>query len=116
MSGAPDFNFVFPGQLRFNHFSANRGGSFLAPSVPRPPGTIYVMEARDSGVETVVFAEMAAHPLGKQLFPAVAIFRQRRVGIFFLQLRRFKALLFVTVVDAGRGGIKVASDAVLHRR
>jgi hypothetical protein len=51
---------------------------------------------------------MAAHPLRKELLPAVAVLGQRRIGVLFLQRDDVGGTLFVGVVDTGRTGVEKA--------
>ena len=62
-------------------------------------GPIHVVKPRDPRPETVILVEIAAHTLGKQLFPALALFRHRRVRILFFQRTSFKRYLFIRVVQ-----------------
>src|SRR5580704_17615074 len=75
ISGAPDFDFVPAAALRLDDFAADRSGSLFTAAVPGSPGTVNVVEASDSRLESKVFAEMTAHSFGKQLLPSVAVFR-----------------------------------------
>src|SRR5580704_11138890 len=97
---------MFAVDFGFDYFAANRGGSLFSAAVPRAPGTIHVVKARDAGVEAEILAEMAAHAFGEKLLPAVAILCLRGVGVFFLEGRSFEGLLLISVVNAGRRGIK----------
>ena len=115
VAGAPDLNLVFAADFGFDHFAANGRGSFLAAAVPGSPRSIHIVKSCDAGVEAEILAEMAAHPFAEKLFPAVAVFGQRRVGVFFLQRGGFEGPLLVGVVDAGGGGIEKLLAAVLLR-
>ena len=74
-----------PANLRFDHFAANCGRSFFAAAEPGSPRAVDIVESRDARVEAEVFAEVAAHALGEQLFPAITVFSQRGIGVFFFQ-------------------------------
>ena len=99
ISAAPDLDFVLAGNLGFDHFAANGRRRLLAAAVPGAPGRRRC-ESAPRACEAEIFAEVAAHALRKQFFPAVAVFGQRRIGVFFLQRGRFEGLLLVPVVNA----------------
>ena len=58
---------------------------------------------------------MTAHPLGKELLPAVPVFRKCRVGICFLKGYNVRIGLLLCVVDTGRGRIEEALYALITR-
>ena len=57
------------------------------------------MVAGNPALQAKVLFKVAAHALAEELFPTIAIFRQRRVGVFFLESNDIGSFLFVTVVD-----------------
>ena len=60
-------------------------GAFSRPPSQVPCGPYTLWNRATRVVEAVVFAEVAAHPLGEQLLPAVAVFGHRGVGVVFLE-------------------------------
>ena len=82
---APDLDLVLAGELGLDHLAADRGGSLLAAAVPGAAAAVDVVEARHARIQAEVLAEVPAHALGEQLFPAVAVFGQRGIGVLFFQ-------------------------------
>ena len=68
-----------------NDLAAGRGGGLFAAAFPGTVGTVNVVEPSHAGVETEIFAEVSAHPLGKEFLPAVAIFGHRGIGVGFFE-------------------------------
>ena len=81
MAVTPYLNFAFACEVGFNHLAANRCRSLLAAPKPCTPWTVYVVETRNSHIQTEVFHVVAAHPLGEEFFPAIAIFGQCRIRV-----------------------------------
>ena len=96
---APDFDFMTSGELRHDHFSADRCGGLFAAAIEGAVGTVDIVVARHSRFETEVFAEMSAHPLAEELFPTIAVFGIGRVSVFFLQAWNIGTLLLEAGVD-----------------
>ena len=67
------------------------------------------------GDEAEVLGEVAAHPLAEKFFPAIAVFRLRRVGIFLFKGRDVGARLLVGRVNAGGRGVEKAPHPRLAR-
>src|SRR5688572_11872539 len=82
---APDLDLVLAGHLGLDDLAADRGGGLLAAAFPGAERAVDVVEARDARRDLPVLAEVAAHALGEELLPAVAVLRHRRVGVLFLQ-------------------------------
>jgi hypothetical protein len=59
---------------------------------------------------------MPAHALRKQFLPAVAVFRERRVGVLFFQRGRLESFLLVAVIDASGRSVEEALGPMLYRR
>jgi hypothetical protein len=107
---APDLDLVGAGVLGLDDFAADGGGSLLAAAGPGAERAVDVVIAGDAGLETIVFFEVAAHALGKEFLPAVAVFRECRVGVLFLERDDVGVGLLFGVVDAGGGGVEEALD------
>ena len=73
------------------------------------------MEARNPRFQAKILVEVAAHALGKELLPAIAILRQGWISILFLQRNNFIILLLVAVVDTGRRGVEETLYAAIAR-
>src|SRR5712692_337388 len=95
---APDIDFVLTENLCFDYFPADGRGSFLPPSVPCTPRPVDVMKPCNARVETIILPEVPTHPLRKELFPSIAIFREGGVGVHFFERGSFECLLLVSVV------------------
>src|SRR5436305_1227693 len=63
----------------------DRGWCLLPPSVVGPEGPVDVVVAGDTRLQPVIFMEVAAQPLAKQLFPAVPILWHRRIDVIFFE-------------------------------
>ena len=85
IAAAPNFDFMLSGEFCFHYFSADGRGRFFPAAIPRAPGTVDVVEAGYTGFQAEVFAEVPAHSFGKEFFPAVAVFGEGRVSVFFLE-------------------------------
>ena len=96
---APDLDRVVARCLGSDHLAADGGGSLLAAAPPRAVRPVDVVKPRNSRLDAEVLAEMTAHPLAEQLFPAVAIFRQPGIGVCLRQGRHMGIDLLVGVVD-----------------
>jgi len=59
---------------------------------------------------------MPAHALRKQFLPAVAVFRERRVGVLFFQRGRLESFLLVAFIDASGRSVEEALGPMLYRR
>ncbi len=105
-----------PGQLRFDHFSADGGRRLLATAQPRAVWSVHIVVAGDARLNAEVLAEVAAHALAEQLLPPVSVLWHRRIGIRFLQRDNVLRDLLVRCIHARRGGIKKALDTELPRR
>ena len=110
---APDVDFVFAAKFGLDDFSADGGGGFFAASVPCAVGAVDVVVAGVAGVEAEVFAEVAAHALAEEFFPAVAVFWHGGVGVGFFEAGVGGVGLFFAVIDAGAGGVEELVDAVV---
>src|SRR5271166_1743403 len=84
LSIAPDFDLVFAGMFSLQHLAADGGRRFFASAHPCAEGAIDVMEARNAGLEAKILTEVAAHALGEELFPSVAVLWHGGVCVFFL--------------------------------
>src|SRR5206468_775124 len=109
---APDFDFVFAREFGFQDLAAHGGGGLFASAVPGAERAVDVVETGDTGGNFPVFTEVPAHALGKEFFPAVAVFGQSGVGVLFLQIDvRCFAGLFFAVVDTRGRGVEESLDA-----
>src|SRR5712691_9713564 len=88
----------------------------LATAVVGPERAEDVVEADRPGLEAEVVGVVAAHPLGVELLPAIAVLGAGRVGVFFLERRDVGLVLEVARVDAGRRRVEEPGDAVDARR
>ena len=100
-------------QLGLDDLAAHRGGGLLAATVIGAFRPVDVVVAGDAGRHAVILAVVAGHAFAEQLLPAVAVFRQGRIGVGFLQRRDVGLGLLVAVVDAGRRRIEEARHARL---
>ena len=108
---APDLDLVVAGVLGLDDLAADGGGGLFAAAGPGAEGAVDVVEAGDAALEAVVLFEVAAHALGEELLPAVAVFGQGGIGVGFLEGDDVGVGLLVGVVDAGGGGVEEALDA-----
>ena len=83
----------------------------LAPTGPGALGAEHVVVAGDLVLNARVLAEVAAHPLGEQLLPAVPVLGVGRVGVGFLERDDVCVGLESEWVHAGRRGEEVSLDA-----
>jgi len=84
---------------------------YLVPYLCGYEGSAVFMDADivvtgDTSLDAKILTEMAAHSLAEELFPAVAIFRVRWVGIFFFQARIVGSLLLEACINASRRGVE----------
>jgi len=70
----------------------------------------------NSGLETEVLTEVAAHALGEQFFPSVTILGQGGIGIGLFESGNMVFLLLLTVVNTGGRSIKKPFNARLFGR
>ncbi len=110
---APDFDLVGAGVLGLDDLAADGGGSLFAAAGPGAEGAVDVVVAGDAGLDAVVLFEVAAHALGEELLPAVAVFGQRGVGVRFLEGDDVGVGLLFGVVDAGGGGVEETLDTLV---
>src|SRR5205814_9160253 len=71
---APDLNLVGARVLGLDDLAADRGGGFFAASGPCAQRAVDVVIAGDAALHAVVLFEVAAHALGEELLPTVAVF------------------------------------------
>src|SRR5581483_4194919 len=101
---APDLDLVLTGESRLGHLAADRGRGLLPPAGPGDVGPVDVVVPGDTGGEAEVLAEVAAHALGEELLPSVAVLGLGRVGIGLDQRASVRTELPFGRVDTGRGG------------
>ena len=70
---APDLDFPFAGGFRVDDFTADRGRCLFAAPFPGAVRPVDVVEPCHPRGQAEIFAEVAAHPLRKELLPAVAV-------------------------------------------
>ena len=70
---APDLDLVLAGSLGLDDLAADGGRRLLAAAVPGAVRAVDVVEAGHARLEAEVLAEVAAHALGEELLPAVAV-------------------------------------------
>ena len=78
---SPNLDFVAAAGLGFDYLAADGGGSFLPAAVPGAVRPVDVVESGHAGLHAEVLAEMAAHALAEELFPAVSVLGHGRIGI-----------------------------------
>jgi hypothetical protein len=74
------------------------------------------VEPCDARPQSVVFAEVAAHPFREQFLPAIPVFRHGGVGVFFLERNDVFVHLLLSVVNAGAAGVEEPFHAFLLSR
>ena len=70
------------------------------------------MEAHDAGLDAEILPIVGAQPLDDQLFPAIGILGQGRIGILLFERCDAGILLQILGVDTSRGREQVTLDAV----
>ena len=69
------------------------------------------MISGDTRHQSKILFEVPAHPLAKELFPAIAVLRHGRISVGFFQAGHIRVGLFVLRVHAGGGGEEKPLDA-----
>ena len=110
---APDVDGVVAAEFGLDDLAADGGGRFFAASVPSAVRAIDIVIAGLAGLDAVVLAEVAAHALAEEFFPAVTVLRHGGIGVGFLQAGIVGTGLFFTVVDAGAGGVEKLFHAMV---
>lgn len=113
---APDFDFVVAGERGLGDLAAQCGGGFFASAVVGAVDAVDVVVSGDAGLQAEVFAEVAAHALAEQFFPAVAVFGHGGVGVGFGECCHVGVHLFVGGVDAGGAGEEAPADVCVAGR
>ena len=108
----PDLHLSAARELRPRHLAAQRGGYLLATALPGAERPEDVVKANDPGLDVVLLPIVLAQSLADQLFPTVGILGRCRIGVFFLKRRHRGRSLEVFRIDARRGGVEIAADAV----
>ena len=98
--------------FRLRHLPANRRGGFLASALVRAQGSVHVVKAHDPHVEVIVLMVVAGQLFGEELLPAVPHLRVRGDGVLLAQRRDVLPVLEKARIDAGRGRVEVAFDAL----
>ena len=70
------------------------------------------MKAHDAGLDAEIIPVVGAQPLDDQLFPAIGILGQGRIGVFLFERCDVGTFLQILGVDTGRGREQVTLDAV----
>src|SRR5581483_1535861 len=85
MAVSPNLDLVLPGKLGLDHLAADRSRGLLPAAIVGAMRPVDIVITRHAGVEAEILAEMPAHALAEQLFPAVSILRHRGIGVAFLE-------------------------------
>ena len=109
---APHLDLVVAGQLGDGDLAGHGCRSFFAAAIPGALVAEDVVETDDAGLQAVILAVVGAQAFHDQFFPAIGILRHGRIGILFLERDHIGFGLLVFGVDAGRGSVEVALDAV----
>ena len=110
---APDLDLFGAAELGGDDFAADGGRGLLASAIEGAVRPVDVVVAGDAGLEAEVFHEVAAHALGEQFFPAIAVLGVSGVGVFLFQTGVVGFFLFVAGVDAGGGGVEEPGGAAV---
>src|SRR4051812_23475047 len=99
MPVAPNFQGVIAGEFGVDDLAAHGGGGFFAPALECAMRAVDVVETRHPALHAPVFAEVAAHALAEELFPAVPVFGHGGIRIGFLEINvgGFAGLLIAVV-------------------
>src|SRR5215469_12428635 len=108
VTGTPDLDLMFTRPLGLNHLAADRGRRFLTAAIPGAMRPIHIVEPGYTRDESEVLFEVPAHAFAEQLLPAVAVLRQCRISVAFLESYNIGVRLLLAVVYAGRGCIEEA--------
>lgn len=111
----PDLDLRRTGELRLDNFPADGCWGLLSAAVVGAVGAVDVVEASDARLEAEVFAEVATHPFGEELFPPVPVLRHGRIGIFLAERSDVRQRLLVGGVDTGRAAVEVRLNARIVR-
>jgi hypothetical protein len=77
------------------------GRRLLAAALPRAERTVDIVVPGDPGFQAVVLTEMASHPFGEQLLPAIAVLRVGRICVRLGEGGDVRVGLLLGVVHAG---------------
>jgi len=110
---SPYLDLMLTGVLGLDDFATDGSRSFFAAACPCPERAVDVVVTGDASLKAVVFFEVAAHALGEELLPTVAVFGKRGVGVLFFEGDDVGVGLLFGVVDAGRGGVEEALDPLV---
>src|SRR5262249_6716034 len=82
---APDFDLVISRVLGLEHFATDCCGGLFSSAVPRPVRAVDVVITRHTRLQSEIFFKVPAHAFGEELLPAVAVFRECWVSVFFFE-------------------------------
>jgi len=88
---APDFDLVLARVARLKNLAADCGRGLFAASCPRAEWPVNIVEPGDPRLHAIILMEVAAHALAEELFPSVAVFAERGIGILFFEGTTFSS-------------------------